>query len=275
MNKKVLITAGIISVVLIAIVSLALRNGGPAVKVSPAEQRNSAASVQGLLNEARDLQAKADLQGLRAVYIRLVNDFPNSGEVMNWQKNIDNINIRLLFSPVITPKSVLYEIKPGDTLTKIAREFKTTPDLIKKSNNLKDDRINPGRKIKVWTGSFSILVDKSQNILILKSDEEIIKTYVVSTGKNNCSPVGTFKITSKLVNPTWFKAGAVVPANSPDNILGTRWMGIDKPSYGIHGTTEPQSLGKQVTQGCVRMSNPEVEELYTIVPIGAEVVIVD
>jgi len=277
-NKKVLIILGIILVVLIAVVSLALKNGVPGAsggKVSSGEQKKSAANIQELLNEARDLQGKYDLQGLKAAYIRLVNDFPNSSGVMNWQKNIDNINIRLLFSPVITPKSALYEIKPGDTLIKIAREFKTTPELIRKSNNLIDDRINPGRKIKIWTAPFSILVDKSQNILILKSDEEIIKTYVVSTGKNNSSPVGTFKITSKLVNPTWFKAGAVVPANSPDNILGTRWMGIDKPSYGIHGTIDPQSLGKQVTQGCVRMSNPEVEELYTIVPIGTEVVIVD
>jgi lipoprotein-anchoring transpeptidase ErfK/SrfK len=274
-NKKVLITIGIILIVLIAVVSLALKNSASSGRVSESEQRNSAAGVQALLSEAKNLQAKGDLQGLKTVYLKLVNDFPNSEGVMNWQKNIDNINIRLLFSPVITPRSVLYEIKPGDTLTKIAREFKTTPELIKKSNNLIDDRINPGKKIKVWTAPFNILVDKSQNILILKTDEEIIKTYVVSTGKNNCSPVGTFKITSKLVNPTWFKAGAVVPANSPDNILGTRWMGIDKPSYGIHGTTEPQSLGRQVTQGCVRMSNPEVEELYTIVPIGTEVVIVD
>ncbi len=278
MNKKVLITAGIILVVLIAIVSLALKNGlpgGSQNKALLAEQKNTATSIQGLLNDARDLQVKNDLQGLKAVYLKLVNDFPNSSDVMNWQKKIDDINIKLLFSPVITPKSAIYEIKPGDTLTKIAREFKTTPDLIEKSNNLKDDRINPGKKIKVWTAPFSILVDKSQNILILKSDEEIIKTYVVSTGKNNSTPVGNFKITSKLVNPTWFKAGAVVPANSPENILGTRWMGIDKPSYGIHGTTDPQSLGKQVTQGCVRMSNPEVEELYTIAPIGTEVVIVD
>jgi lipoprotein-anchoring transpeptidase ErfK/SrfK len=52
-------------------------------------------------------------------------------------------------------------------------------------------------------------------------------------------------------------------------------MGLDLPSYGIHGTTEPQSLGRQATQGCVRMANPDVEELYTIIPIGTEVTIVD
>lgn len=271
MNRRVWITGGIISLVLILLVSFSIKKGNS----SFSGQKSAGPTSQALLSQAKALQAKSDLPGAKAAYQKLVNDFSNSSEVMNWQNKIEDINIKLLFSPTLTPKSALYEIKPGDTLTKIAREFKTTPDLIKRSNNLSDDRINPGRKIKVWVAPFSILVDKSQNILILKSDEEIIKTYIVSTGKNNSTPVGNFKITSKLINPTWFKAGAVVPAGTPENILGTRWMGIDRPSYGIHGTTEPQSLGKQVTQGCVRMSNPEVEELYTIVPIGTEVVIVD
>ncbi|MEI6631939.1 MAG: L,D-transpeptidase family protein [bacterium] len=267
MNKKIFIATGTILIVLIAGLFFTVGKG---CLCSLGQQPGSA-----LLGQVKDLQAKRDLLGLKAVYQKLVNDLPNSNEVMNWQKNIDDINIKLLFSPVLTPKSIAYEIKPGDTLTKIAREFKTTPDLIKKSNNLSSDIITPGKKIKVCTAIFNILVDKSQNILILKSDEDIVKTYIVSTGKNNSTPVGTFKITSKLMNPTWFKTGAVVPPGSPENILGTRWMGINLPSYGIHGTTEPQSLGKQVTQGCVRMANQEAEEVYTIVPLGTEVTIVD
>jgi len=235
----------------------------------------SGISLSGLLSQAKELKSKGDLLGAKVAYQKLVDNFPNSAEVMNWQKNAEDCNMKLLFSSTVTAKSILYEIKPGDTLTKIAKEFKTTPDLIKESNKLSDSKIFPGRKIKVWTSPFSILVDKSQNILILKSDEEIIKTYIVSTGKNNCTPVGTFKITSKLPNPTWFKAGAVVSAGSPENILGTRWLGFDLPSYGIHGTTDPQSLGRQVTQGCVRMNNQEVEELYTIIPLGTEVTIIE
>jgi lipoprotein-anchoring transpeptidase ErfK/SrfK len=118
-------------------------------------------------------------------------------------------------------------------------------------------------------------VDKSQNTLILKTDEEVIKTYIVSTGLNNSTPTGNFKIVNKLQNPTWFKAGAVVNPSSPENILGSRWLGFDLPGYGIHGTTEPQSLGKQVTQGCIRMANSDVEELYAIVAVATEVTIVD
>jgi lipoprotein-anchoring transpeptidase ErfK/SrfK len=66
-----------------------------------------------------------------------------------------------------------------------------------------------------------------------------------------------------------------VPADSPKNILGSRWLGLSEKSYGIHGTTEPQSIGRQVTSGCVRMRNSDVEELYQIVPEGTEVVIID
>ncbi len=228
-----------------------------------------------LLNQAKELEAKGNLLDAKAIYQRLVSDFPNSAEIMKWQKKLEELNLKLLFSPTITANSMLCEIKPGDTLNKIAKEFRTTVELIKKSNAFADDKILPGRKIKVWTALFSILVDKSQNTLILKTDEEIVKTYIVSTGLNNSTPVGNFKITNKLPNPTWFKAGAVVPAASPENILGSRWLGFDLAGYGIHGTTDPQSLGKQVTQGCVRMSNADVEELYTIVPVGTEVTIVD
>lgn len=231
--------------------------------------------VNSLFSQAKNLEAKGDLAGAKNAYEKLLSDYSNSRDVMDWQKKIENINIKLLFSSAITSGSLLYEIKAGDTLSGIAKQFNTTADLIKKSNNLTDDKIFPEKKIKVWTAPFSILVDKSQNSLILKTDERVVKTYIVSTGKDNSTPAGTFRITNRLDNPTWFKAGAVVSAGDPQNILGTRWLGFDLPGYGIHGTTDPGSLGSQVTQGCVRMSNSDIEELYIIVPTGTEVTIVD
>jgi len=268
-NKKVIIIV-LIAVFLIVGLFIILSKGGSGGISDPGR-----ASVSILLAQAKDADNKGNFLDEKNIYQKLVSDFPGSSEVANWQKKSEDLNIRLLFSSYITPKSVLYEIKPGDTLNKIAKNFKTTAELISKSNNLSSDKIIPGRKIKVWTAGFSVFVDKSQNTLMLKSEDEVIKTYIVSTGANNSSPVGTFKIVNKLPNPTWFKAGAVVPPQSPDNVLGTRWMGFDLAGYGIHGTVEPQNLGKQVTQGCVRMANPDVEELYIIIPVGTEVTIVD
>lgn len=271
MNKKIVIIAVLVAVLLLGIFVFLNCRRGPC----PLAKGKGGVSLSALLNQAKDLQNKGDLLAARDAYARLLDEFTSSSEAANWQKKVEDLNIKLLFSPAVTPKSVLYEIKPGDTLIKIAREFKTTPELIAKSNNIIDAKIIPGRKIKVWNAPFSILVDKSQNVLTLKADEEVVKVYIVSTGKNNSTPVGTFKITNKLVNPTWFKAGAVIPPGSTDNVLGSRWLGFDLASYGIHGTTEPQNLGKQVTAGCVRLLNSDVEELYTIVPVGTEVTIVD
>lgn len=270
MNKKLLIIVPVILLLIVIIIVFGIKKGG-----SLQLKGSDAQTASSLVNQAKDFEAKNNLVEAKAAYQKLLSGFPNSSEVMNWEKKIEDMNIKLLFSSTETPGSALYEIKPGDTLTKIAREFKTTIDLIMKSNNISDGKILPGKKIKVWNAPFTILIDKSQNTLILKTNEEIIKTYIVSTGTNNSTPVGTFKITDKLPNPTWFKAGAIVPAGSSENVLGTRWLGFDLPGYGIHGTTDPQSLGKQVTQGCVRMANSDVEELYSIVPSGTEVTIVD
>lgn len=269
MNKKIII---IVIVALVIGIVIVLLSGN---KVSKAVGIVNNLSARSLSNQARLLENKGNLLEAKLLYQKLVHDFPESSEVMDWQKKAEDINIKLLFSNVLTPKSIIYQIRPGDTLNKIAREHKTTTELIMKSNNINDALIIPGRKIKIWTESFSILVDKSQNVLLLKNNEEVIKTYIVSTGKNNCTPVGTFKIVNKLPNPTWFKAGAVVPPESSQNVLGTRWMGFDLAGYGIHGTIEPKELGKQVTQGCVRLSNSDVEELYSIVPVGTEVVVIE
>ncbi|OGX41318.1 MAG: hypothetical protein A2984_00160 [Omnitrophica WOR_2 bacterium RIFCSPLOWO2_01_FULL_41_12] len=270
-RRLILLIAGMVLIVGMVFLFIAKKRAGVYLSKKP----NNTASLPLLLTQAKEAEAKASLLEAKATYQKLISEFPGSAEILNWQKKSEDLNIKLLFSSSFTPKSLLYEIKPGDTLTKIAREFKTTQDLIKKSNGLSDDKILPGRKIKVWTAPFTILVDKSQNSLILKTDEEIIKTYIVSTGANNSTPTGNFKIVNKLLNPAWFKAGAVVPAGSAENILGSRWLGFNLAGYGIHGTTEPQSLGRQVTQGCVRMSNTDVEELYTIVPEGTEVTVVD
>jgi len=263
----------LIIIAVVAIGSIAIFWGSK--RITKTVKKTEHVSARSLANQARNLEAQGNLLEAKLLYQKMVNDFPESSEVASWQKRTEEINLRLLFSSLETPKSIIYQIRPGDTLYKIAREHKTTTELIMKSNNINDALIIPGRKIKIWTAPFNILVDKSQNILMLKDNEEIIKTYIVSTGKNNCTPVGVFKIVNKLVNPTWFKAGAVVPAQSPENVLGTRWMGFDLAGYGIHGTTEPKELGKQVTQGCVRLSNTDVEELYSIVPVGTEVTVIE
>ena len=243
--------------------------------LSKQEVEKTATTWSGILNLAIEQEAKGNLLEAKSLYMKLVRNFSNNRKVGEWQRRVWDLNLKLLFSPIVTPGSALYEIKSGDSLAKIAKSFNTTVELLKRSNGLSSDIIIPGRKLKVWTKPFNIVIDKSQNILILKSDDEIINTYIVSTGINNSTPVGNFKINNKLVNPTWYKPGAAIPPESPDNILGSHWMGLNHGKYGIHGTTDNKSIGKQITDGCVRMRNSDVEELFTIVPVGTKVTIID
>ena len=229
----------------------------------------------GLLKLGEVYETQQQLVEARGMYRMLLERFPDSPLGARTQQRLGNVNIALLFSPIVTELDAVHEVRPGDTLGKIASASSTTVAFIKRANGLKNDVIRPQQKLKVPKGRFSIVVDKSQNQLLLTENDQFIKAYAVATGKDNSTPVGTFTIVTKIPNPVWYKQGAVVPPESPENILGTRWLGIDKKGYGIHGSVDPDAIGKQMTAGCVRMTNSDVEELFDIVPVGTEVTIVD
>ncbi|MBI4354771.1 MAG: L,D-transpeptidase family protein [Candidatus Omnitrophica bacterium] len=211
----------------------------------------------------------------RAAYRLLLERFPSSPLATQTQERLGTVNVTVFFSPVVTEADAAYEVKAGDTLGAIATHHHVTLELLKRANGLTNDLIRPRQKLKIPRGAFTILVDKSQNQLLVTQDNQFFKSYAVATGTDGSTPTGTFKIVNKLVNPVWYRQGAVVPPESPENILGTRWLGFDKKGYGIHGSVDPSGIGKQVTAGCVRMHNQDVEELFALIPLGTDVTIVD
>jgi len=279
-KNKVFLAIGLIfavSVMLFVVSKIVTTNRSKATETADTLKVAEASKEEvELFNTALKYAQSGDLLSARDTYRNIMTKFPGSKNTEKAQGALENMNIRIMASSIATPDSISYEVQKGDTLAKIANKFSTTQDLIMRSNNLKNAKVVPlGRKLKVHNEKMSIVVDKSMNILTLKSGDTVIKTYRVATGLNNCTPVGSFKIINKIVNPPWYTAGGVIPPESPKNILGSRWLGLSAQGYGIHGTTEPQSIGNQATAGCVRMKNAEVEELYALVPQGSEVVIVD
>ena len=256
--------------------SLSLGGCMPSKEESP-QKKEEVSLIKKNIEEAEAKQRKGLLLEARRIYKKIFPQLSNPSQIEEVKKKIEDLNIKILFSNIIDEDSFLYEVKPGDTLEKIAKSFGTTVELLKRANSLSSDIIRVGDKLKVTKAKFSIVIDKSQNRLFLKKENEVFKTYIVSTGKNNSTPSGNFKIVTKLRNPVWFRRdiGAVVPPDSPENVLGSRWLGLNIKGYGIHGTNKPDALGEQNTQGCIRMSNKDVEELFSILPRGTEVTIVD
>ncbi len=127
-------------------------------------------------------------------------------------------------------------------------------------------------------GDPMIIVNKQTNQLAFIRHGKIERIYRVATGKTNAlTPEGLFTVTVKAINPYYRKKN--IPGGAPNNPLGTRWIGFDARgtdgrTYGIHGTNRPSSIGRYITEGCVRMHNRDVEALYPNVPIGTKVAIV-
>ena len=99
------------------------------------------------------------------------------------------------------------------------------------------------------------------------------KVYSVAVGKQTTpSPTGKFKVVNRLENPTYYHKGVVVGPGAA-NPLGNRWIGLDQKGYGIHGTNAPETIGRSVSHGCVRLRNEDIEKLYDMVPVGTPVYI--
>lgn len=113
-----------------------------------------------------------------------------------------------------------------------------------------------------------VVVSLEDHKLALVEDGKVKKVYPVAVGKPSTpSPIGTYTIERRVMNPTYSHDGRTVPPG-PNNPVGTRWMGLSIRGYGIHGTNAPNSIGKAASHGCIRMAKADLEELYPQVAVG-------
>lgn len=122
-----------------------------------------------------------------------------------------------------------------------------------------------------------IAINKTRRILTLYQNMNVIKKYPIAVGNPpTLTPDGKHTVVVKVVNPDWGGGGYAKPVKggTPENPLGYRWIGLSPNGggdYGVHGNNSPYSIGSDVSHGCVRMINSDVEELFEIVPLKTPV----
>jgi lipoprotein-anchoring transpeptidase ErfK/SrfK len=113
-----------------------------------------------------------------------------------------------------------------------------------------------------------VLVSIPDRKLALFENGKVVRIYRVAVGKTSTpSPVGQFKIVNRITNPTYYHKGQVIAAGK-GNPVGSRWMGLSAKGYGIHGTNQPNSIGKAASTGCIRIGKKDLEELFALVEVG-------
>jgi lipoprotein-anchoring transpeptidase ErfK/SrfK len=130
----------------------------------------------------------------------------------------------------------------------------------------------------------NIKVDKKLSaVLGYAADGKLIVSYPATIGSGDTqSPEGDMKVKGVAENPTYsyrpeknFQQGnntePLELPPGPNNPVGTVWIDLTKPTYGIHGTPDPDKIGKTASHGCVRLTNWDAEQLAKLVKPGVEV----
>jgi len=196
-------------------------------------------------------------------------------------------NRRGILNPRVSGLCSQVVVEKGDSLWLIGRKAAKdgnagcTPGLIRLVNGMTSDHLRAGAKLKIPNQPVSLVVEKPKYRLSVLFGDVLLKRYLVGLGKDNKTPEGDFTIKTRLIDPPWFKPGVgEIPPEHPENVLGTRWLGFaekdgfpEAATFGIHGTREDNSIGTQSSNGCVRMHNAEVEELFEWIGEGVKVTI--
>jgi len=176
------------------------------------------------------------------------------------------------------PLMATYTIQAGDVLLNVGREFKVPHEVIMMINGIENPaRIRAGQKICVPRGPFHARIYKSRFRMDVYLQDLFVRSFPVGLGVDQGTPEGKWVVKERLLNPTYYPPASaalkrIIPPDDPTNPLGERWIGlrgieggaVGQEGYGIHGTIEPESIGKAVSLGCIRMHNEDVEFLYKL-----------
>ncbi len=191
--------------------------------------------------------------------------------------------------PPLVGQMQTYRIAPKDTLLDVARNAGLGFQEVKDANRYVDEWIPPaGEDVAVPT-RWILPAARPQGIVVNVPEMRMfmfpqhtapgqhvpVRTWAIAIGADDTpSPTGSFRVTSKDKNPTWYvpdsiyktmeKKRRVIPPG-PNNPMGEYRIRLSKGLYSIHGTDTPWAIGRQTTHGCIRLYPEDIGELYALV----------
>lgn len=282
----------------------------PTVASAPSSTGTLPSDLQASLTAADRAWKENRLVEARTLLNRALLD-PRTGEADRAaiRAQISELNKTLVFSPAVLkadPLAETYTIKSGDALARITQRMGLAVDwrLIQRINHISNpSRISVGQKIKLLRGPFHAVVDKSEFRMDVYAGDPVsasagrptradgvepgwiyIRSFRVGLGEHGTTPIGTFVVrqNSKLINPFWKnpRTGEEFAADDPKNPIGEHWLGLDGldeatkafQGYGVHGTIDPESIGKEMSMGCVRLAPADIALVYEMLEEGVSIV---
>jgi LysM repeat protein len=263
---------------------------GKPIEAKPAAAQATAASS---VSEGLALAATDPVKARRALSEALLSGTLAPMESKQAADALNKIAAQLVFTPVYNATDSYffqYTVQAGDSLEKIVRRHKIGCDwrLVARINNIKrPEAIRVGQRLKLPKGPFSAVVTKRDYRVDLcmgaGSDRVVMTSLPCGLGSANGTPTGRFRVRpgSKLLNPEWTHpvTGQQFKADDALNPIGEHWLGIEGieasnsslAGYGMHGTIEPESIGRDMSLGCVRLVAEDIAIVWETLGDGCEI----
>lgn len=223
-----------------------------------------------LQNVKQHLTAGEDTAAVRDTLVSIIQSFPASPSVDEARQILGTLNLQAFFSLEPGPNKTEYIVTRGDSIGKIASKTKATPELIFKANGLSSLTLQPGRRLIIPSGQFSLTINLKKESITLLNRGAFFKWYKPLDFKMPPRLLpGQYKVSEKIA---WF-AGARVGFGDKHYLGSSRWIVTNHSGLIICSETNPQTPNAPRPATGIMLGPADLEELFALVGKQTPVVV--
>jgi LysM repeat protein len=215
-----------------------------------------------MFNQAKREIASGDQNDAQKILLALVQSFPDSTRINEAKKLLGDLNISAFFSPEPGPDKTEYVVIRGDSIARIATKTKNPAELIFKANGLDSLTIQPGRKLIIPKGQFSLVVNTKKGDVTLMNNGIFFRWYKPLELKLPAKVVlGQFKAREKIA---WAE-GVRVAFGEKKYLGSSRWIAINGSGITLYSETNSRTPNVQKPATGIMLGPADMEELFALV----------
>jgi LysM repeat protein len=223
-----------------------------------------------MFDEAKRLIDTGDQSEGQRTLLALIQSFPDSTKSNDARKLLGDLNVSAFFSKTPGPDKTEYIVVRGDSIARISTKTKNPAELIFKANGLDSLTIQPGRKLIIPKGQFSLLINTKKGDVLLLNNGSFFRWYkpleIKLPGK---IPLGQFKTREKIA----WADGSRVAFGEKKYLGSSRWIVVNDIGVTLYSETNPQTPNAQKPASGIMLGPADMEELFALVGKDTPVIV--
>jgi LysM repeat protein len=216
-----------------------------------------------MFDQAKQQIASGDQSDAEKILLALIQSFPDSTRINDARKLLGDLNISAFFSPAPGPGKTEYVVARGDSIARIAAKTKNPAELIFKANGLDSLTIQPGKRLIIPKGQFSLLVNTKKGDVTLMNNGSFFRWYKPLEVK---LPPKLVLVQFKTREKVAWSAGIQVAFGEKKYLGSSRWIVINGSGITLYSETNPATPNAQKPGAGMMLAPADMEELFALVP---------